>query len=307
LRKIPLEFVIVGAAKSGSTFLFDLLCGHPALLGSSPKEPGFFAYDDLYREDLIGYESFFDSHFEGKKCFEASTAYSRCNLFPHVMPRLALAYPDLKLIYIVRDPVDRFRSHYDMLCRFSIYLKKDLKLREKEYLENFEKAKSLNDFFGRPPFLFEAGQYELQLKHMEKFFPPDQIKILLFEELVKEPEKVWNDVIDFLKLEKIPMPQRDLKKNSSENMNEYLILKGLRMYLNKYKWLHSILEWSMVSPMKSLFKYLFLKTKSAQYERQKLKNFYKISDSEYATLQKMYSTTYSWARNRWNRHLGWRE
>lgn len=60
--------LIIGAMKSGTTTLFDLLSAHPAIAPCSLKEPGFFAFEDRWAEGFAWYESLFDFDPEQHAC-----------------------------------------------------------------------------------------------------------------------------------------------------------------------------------------------------------------------------------------------
>ena len=67
------DFFIIGAAKAGTTSLFALLERHPDIFMSTPKEPEFFARDDLYSKGLESYADLFEQALPGQILGEAST------------------------------------------------------------------------------------------------------------------------------------------------------------------------------------------------------------------------------------------
>lgn len=104
--------LIIGAMKAGTTTLFDHLARHPEIAASRPKEPGFFAFDDVYANGRDWYEALFS--FDGTRhrvALEASTDYAK---FPHcgdVPARLAAFGGEFRLIYLLRHPLRRIESH----------------------------------------------------------------------------------------------------------------------------------------------------------------------------------------------------
>ena len=70
--------IIIGAMKAGTTTLFDHLAAHPAIAPASPKEPGFFAFEEKFDAGLASYEALFDFDAESHKwALEASTDYTK--------------------------------------------------------------------------------------------------------------------------------------------------------------------------------------------------------------------------------------
>lgn len=104
--------LIIGAMKAGTTTLFDHLARHPHIAGSNPKEPGFFAFDDLFENGRDWYEGLFNFDPAWHKiALDASTDYAK---FPHcgdVPARLAAYGGEFRLIYALRHPLRRIESH----------------------------------------------------------------------------------------------------------------------------------------------------------------------------------------------------
>ncbi|NER32103.1 MAG: sulfotransferase domain-containing protein, partial [Symploca sp. SIO1C4] len=71
------DFLIIGAAKSGTTTLYKYLCRHPQICMSNPKEPDFFAIDHIYDQGIDWYSSLFSEARLKQVCGEASTTYTR--------------------------------------------------------------------------------------------------------------------------------------------------------------------------------------------------------------------------------------
>jgi hypothetical protein len=112
-RMLP-NLIIIGAAKAGTTSLHAYLDLHPQITMAAPadmpeKEMRFFWRDD-WRERMAWYESHFDvgSPIRG----EATPAYSAYPFHDHVPERMHELVPEAKLIYLVRDPIDRICSHW---------------------------------------------------------------------------------------------------------------------------------------------------------------------------------------------------
>ncbi len=104
------NFLIIGAAKSATTSLCSGLSLHPDICFSDPKEPQFFS-DPNWRQNLEGYHSLFKD--DAKLYGEGSTNYTKQPLFNKNIHSDIYEYnPEMKLIYIMRHPIDRIISHY---------------------------------------------------------------------------------------------------------------------------------------------------------------------------------------------------
>src|SRR4051812_23979775 len=105
------DFIIIGAMKAGTTSLARYVDLHPRLHTSRRKEPDFFLRDAAPPKTLAWYEAGFEE--TGKLQCEASTNYTKYPFSRGVPARMHALLPGIKLIYILRDPVERIRSHLD--------------------------------------------------------------------------------------------------------------------------------------------------------------------------------------------------
>lgn len=104
-----LDFAIIGAMKAGTTSLFDFLAAHPRVFAPRNKEPHYFTHG--YGLPAAYYRRLFHGRTAGQLCGEASPTYSWVHRFPDTPRRLALDAPDVRIIYVVRDPLERILSH----------------------------------------------------------------------------------------------------------------------------------------------------------------------------------------------------
>lgn len=186
LGRMP-DFLIVGAAKSGTTTLFRYLDQHPDVFGCHPKEPCFF--DDGVNWDR-GFE-WYSSLFEGARpdqiCGEGSTNYTRFPQVREVPERIRAAIPHAKLIYIMRHPVERAYSHY--VHRYT-----------KEVFPHQPIVEPFESFVERDPMCVDGSDYALQIERYLEHFPREQILLLRLEELHRDPSSVLQRVQRFLGL-----------------------------------------------------------------------------------------------------------
>jgi len=106
------DFIIIGAMKSATSTLHEQLALQSGIFMSTPKEPNYFSDDDVY--DLG--EAWYDQRFKDAKpddlCGESSTHYTKLPDYPLTIQRMAQRLKSPKLIYVMRNPIDRLVSHY---------------------------------------------------------------------------------------------------------------------------------------------------------------------------------------------------
>jgi hypothetical protein len=108
-------FLVIGAQKAGTTALHQYLRAHPETLVSRPKELKFFLAEGNWARGVGWYRQQFevpDDHPPPKAIGETSPDYTRFPRFSGVPERIASLVPDVRLVYLVRDPVERIRSAY---------------------------------------------------------------------------------------------------------------------------------------------------------------------------------------------------
>lgn len=183
-------FLIIGAAKSGTTTLYEYLCRHPQVFMSTPKEPEFFARDENYARGIEWYSSLFDDAQPHQICGEASTIYTRSPQFPHTAARIAQHLPQAKLIYVMRHPVDRAYSHYVQRIKTAQNKKEKLEIQE-----TFEER------IRRESFFLDSSNYILQIEQYLPWFKRESILFLLMEDLIFELPATLAKVCQFLEID----------------------------------------------------------------------------------------------------------
>jgi Sulfotransferase family len=106
------DFVVIGAMKSATTTLHEQLSRQPGIFMSSPKEPNFFSDDDQYARGWAWYESLFRQASAADLRGESSTHYTKLPTYPRTVGRMVRDLPRLKLIYVMRHPIERLVSQY---------------------------------------------------------------------------------------------------------------------------------------------------------------------------------------------------
>ena len=110
-------FIVIGAAKCGTTSICNVLGSHSDVFMSEPKEPHYFSSSPDSKITHSWYESLFSSADGHIAIGEGSTSYTAPNRISRTARRLAQTIPDCKLIYVVRDPLKRLESDWKMRRR----------------------------------------------------------------------------------------------------------------------------------------------------------------------------------------------
>lgn len=181
---------IIGAQRSGSTYLYNLLDDHPevSMIRPARPEPKFFLSQDLILRGRDFYEKYFFSEPRpNTKYFgEKSTSYIESEV---AAAGIANFYPNAKILMILRNPVDRAYSNY--LFTKSHGLEKESFARALELEGERIKAESFSTSVC--PYSYRTrGLYELYINNYLKYFNRHQIKILIFEEIVGNLEEIKN-------------------------------------------------------------------------------------------------------------------
>jgi hypothetical protein len=211
--RIAPNFLIIGAKKACTTTLYKLLLTHPKVWMPAQKEPAYFASASFGSRDAADayFGLFAASSRSAIAIGEASTAYTT---LPHNGPtphriRQVLGQP--KLIYLMRDPVDRVVSNY----RHWVARKPTVA------------APSLTEALRQSSILIDTSRYAFQLQQYFDVFERESICVLLAEELIRSPHEILGQVQSFLALPPHEWPQRIPQANSSLQLRSTVQLKKL--------------------------------------------------------------------------------
>ena len=183
MNKSMPDFLIIGSMKCGTTSLHDYLGKHSEIYTTSPKEIHFFTKKNITSELLDNYFSNFQTH---KKLSGSSPQnYTKRHVrdFSGVPRRLYKYLPNIKLIYIVRDPMKRIISHYN-------------EAQEGGYAPNERLNSFLKDY--KNNHYVKTSMYYFQLQAYLEYFSMDQILVIESERLMTNRLETINTVFDFL-------------------------------------------------------------------------------------------------------------
>jgi hypothetical protein len=174
------DFIIIGAMKCGTSSLHAQLAQRPALFLSTPKEPCFFSDDDQYARGLGWYTSLFAEAAPHQLCGESSTHYTKLPTHPHSVARLAQHFPRVKLVYVMRHPIDRIVSQY-------IH----------EWSRN-EIRGTISEAVRQHPRYLAYSRYALQLEPYLEAFGREALLPVFFERMLAHPDQELERVCRFV-------------------------------------------------------------------------------------------------------------
>jgi hypothetical protein len=188
-------FIIAGVQKGGTTALFDYLAEATDLSLSRVKEVHFFDDEtrDWARPDYAAYHANFEP-FDGRPRGEATPIYL---YWPGSLERMATYNPAMKLIVMLRNPVERAWSHWKMEYARGVEAR-PFSWCIREGRQRLFDAEPWG--FHRETSYVERGFYGEQMARTYGFFPPDQVLVLRSDELRREPGETISRVRTFLGL-----------------------------------------------------------------------------------------------------------
>jgi hypothetical protein len=194
------NFFIVGAPKCGTTSLSEYLRDHPNIFVSKPKEPQYFSEDFpklRFVTSLDNYLKLFEKSSDKHLAVgEASATYLYSSV---AINRIYQFNKKAKIIAILRNPVDMV---YSLHSQFIYDFAEDEKEFETAWRLQSQRKKgvSIPKTCKEPLWLqyLEVGQLGFQIERLLSIFPPQQVKIILFDDFVRSTKSVYEDVLSFL-------------------------------------------------------------------------------------------------------------
>ena len=227
MRSLP-DFIIIGAVRCGTTSLYYNLCEHPSILPAAYDELGFF--DSNFHLGLNWYRSMFPTI---KKKNQVISRTGHCITGEDTpfyfwnslaAERILKILPNVKLIAILRNPIDRAYSNYHVGIKygnealsFEEAINWEIKNLEQKNLRGKE---NWMNKFNHPRSYVIKGLYSEQLDIWFKLFQKEQILVISTEEMAINPNKTVNEIFQFLN-----MPKYDLQHPQKKKFESYPKMK----------------------------------------------------------------------------------
>jgi hypothetical protein len=197
MPKENVDFLVIGAQKSGTTSLFKYIQQHPELYLPPQKEVNFFANEERFNRGAEWYiENYFSNADEQKLWGEVSPHYMG---YKRAAARIHAAFPDIKLIAILRNPIDRAYSHYRMSVRRGMESRPfgEVIVDRKNIPLSLPETEAGDDSH----YLLSFSLYGRTLENYLRYFDNEQILVLFQEDLLDDPGETMERSFSFLRVD----------------------------------------------------------------------------------------------------------
>lgn len=230
---LPNTFLI-GAQKCATTSVYNWLAQHPEICAPiSLKDYDFYIDDEKFVTQGFNKLS---SHYNGyytdeKVIMQGSVHYI---FFEKALQRISKKHPDSKCILIVRNPLERAISSYKYAVKFNF---ENLTI-QKAFLKENERLSSQNLRVQYEQTYKAHSLYYKQIISFLKYFKPNQLKVILYEDITKQPEKVTEELFSFLGVDATFIPEYKVLNTTgslkSKKLQKFIFGKSkLREFLVK--------------------------------------------------------------------------
>ncbi len=192
------DFLIIGAMKAATSSLHDQLAAIPGVYMSNPKELYFFSDDPVYQQGIDWYASHFAGAAPNDLCGESTTHYTKLPTYPATIQRIREHVPAVRLIYVMRHPIDRLVSHYTHMWL------------QRETDASFSEAVD-----GAVPELIQYSKYSVQLEPFFASFGASRVLPVFFDRLHSNPDEVLQRVSHHIGLGEPVRWNDDLEANNT--------------------------------------------------------------------------------------------
>ena len=204
------DFLGLGTQKGGTTSLHQWLSNHPQVFLPACKEVHYF---DLRPEQP---SSWYANHFLDAKPEQTCGEITPFYLFhPDVPARIHTVVPEVRMIVLLRDPVERTLSQVFHARKrgFETLMPEDALAAEPSRLQSGnQESLQKHSYVSRSKYLEQLDRYE-------QLFPKNQLLIIKSEQMFSEPEAIWRQILDFLKIEITELPGRLPQANTGDKQS----------------------------------------------------------------------------------------
>jgi hypothetical protein len=200
-----------GTAKAASTWIYQCLYEHPDILMPENDTVNYFNIN--YHHDDSWYQDYFAAHDGESVVGEASTGYLE---HPKSPERIAKTLPDVRLVFCLRNPIDRAFSQW-----------------WHGYSNGYITHEFEEIFINHPRFHLwaEPGFYAYHLDRFDEYFDDDQMKLLFFDDLVDDEKAFIQEIYDFAGVDDLFVPpQIGTKVNEAD-------MAGFGLYVKTRNWI----------------------------------------------------------------------
>ena len=250
--------IIIGAMKSGTTSLFEVLAQHPEICGAKKKELDYFVKDN--DSDNSEYYAFWDWNKERHSiALEASVAYAKSPYIDGVPARMIGSdVGKIRLIYLLRDPIKRIESQ----VRHGVFA---------------GWGKSLDE--GIPPNALSFSSYAEQLDQYLPYFTRDEIFIITLEEFKSNPDLVLEKICKFLDVDET---FKFINANEVKNSGDFFNAPQFVSSMTQGAFGQFIIQHILSPKYKNLIRGFLSKKSAVSGDRDNNSGRWKLSTAEHA-------------------------
>lgn len=235
------NFICLGAAKSGTTTLCDILRQHPEIYIPSFKEPHFFDIPENYKNGIDWYKKNYYRNALAKVIADFTPSY----FFDKEAPKRIFESlgGKVKFVVILRNPVDRAYSHYLHSKRDD---HEDLEFKEaiqheSSRLKQYEESGDYLSYL-RQSYVSQGLYYDMLVRYLEYFSLDNFLFIQFEEEFIKHREETIIKILNFLEIKNFNL-KTDIKSNPASKEKS----KTLKRIMKKTGWWRKILKFLVPS------------------------------------------------------------
>ena len=258
------DFLIIGAMKCATSTLHDRLAMQPGIFMTDLKEPNFFSNDEQYSKGMEWYLSHFQAAKQTDICGESSTHYTKLPTYPHTVERIYQQFPNVKLIYVMRHPIDRLVSQY-----IHEWSQRTISV-------------DINRAISKHPELIEYSRYSMQIEPYLEKFDRGQILPVFFERLLNYKQEELERICNFINYPQKPtwIEEDDVQNASSQRLKN----NKLRDILVETPGLKQIRQNFIPKSWRTWVRSLWQMTKRPEIEPQNLELLQSIFDEDLAVV-----------------------
>src|SRR5437588_12875449 len=195
-----LDFIVAGAQKSGTTALYHLLRKHPRIALPDRKETHFFDDEEIFSQQPVDYELLHQHFRKGPlrlppvRLGLAGESTPNYLYWKPAMERIRNYNPKIKLVVLLRNPIDRAFAHWNMQ-----------RFKSREPLDFLDALKEERRRIAQPLTIesrrfayVDRGFYSEQLERVFQFFPREQVRIVKFEDFRDRKQETLDGIFEFL-------------------------------------------------------------------------------------------------------------
>lgn len=228
MNKLRVDFFCIGAHKAGTTSLHDTLKQHPEIFLPKNKECHFFDVEERYSQGL----DFFATFFEGWDKFKfIGNINPNLDLNLKSLERVKIHFPNSKIIYVLRNPIERAYSHF-LMSKFRGYEKLKFEDALKDESNRLSNPKKHSSYYTSEPNHFEKNHfgyryrsiYSRNIRFLLQNFNSESLMFIDYDVYKSNPHKIISEILNFIGASEIKL---ELKRSNTGKVPKSKLLSNI--------------------------------------------------------------------------------